>query len=138
MPVSLGCVGIRAGHSRPLDGDSNSTAVADIGAYEYAHWHVDTDGDGMNDGPEVNADTDPTSVVSVVRITGIDPTGETVRVSWQGGNDATQIVERRQTWTSVVWDAVLVKDPPTKTEESWVDWDATNLYKVFYRIRIPR
>lgn len=41
------------GWPRVLDGDTNGTAVTDIGAYEYLHPQLDTDGDGMPDAWEM-------------------------------------------------------------------------------------
>ena len=49
------------GVARPLDGDSNGVAVVDIGAYEYIHPNVDTDGDGIPDVWEVAKRLCPTN-----------------------------------------------------------------------------
>ena len=48
------------GLPRPLDGDSNNTAVVDMGCYEYLNHTADTDGDTMPDGWEADNGTDPT------------------------------------------------------------------------------
>jgi hypothetical protein len=76
------------GTARPIDGDMNSVALYDIGAYEYDPVNSDTDGDtltdysevmehycsptnsdtdadGMHDGAEVFAGTSPTNEASV-------------------------------------------------------------------------
>ena len=53
---------------RPLDGDTNGVARADIGAFEFAHPAADTDGDGMRDASEVIAGTNPADAVSLLRL----------------------------------------------------------------------
>ena len=84
------------GRMRPLDGDADSTTAFDIGAYEVMHASADSDDDGMPDyweqqffGHPTNelatidrdsdsainlaeyvADTDPTNLLSVLRVLG--------------------------------------------------------------------
>lgn len=41
------------GIPRPLDGDANGEAIADIGAQEYVHATADTDGEGLSDADEI-------------------------------------------------------------------------------------
>lgn len=48
------------GTPRPLDGDTNGTAVADMGCYEYLNRAGDSDGDTMSDGFEDDYGLDPT------------------------------------------------------------------------------
>jgi len=51
------------GVPRPLDGDTNGTAVVDMGCYEHLNEAADSDGDGLTDGDEINTHgTDPTDV----------------------------------------------------------------------------
>ena len=109
---------------RPLDGDAVGGAAHDLGAYEYGHPVLDTDGDGMTDNYEVNggidptdatgddgaggdpdmdgvtnflefvADTVPTDSDSLLRMTAIANETNDVRVTWQGGVLVTQYLER--------------------------------------------
>ncbi|NCC49951.1 MAG: PKD domain-containing protein [Spartobacteria bacterium] len=47
------------GTPRPLDGDNDSVARWDMGAYEFLHDAADTDGDGYTDRVEIEEGTDP-------------------------------------------------------------------------------
>lgn len=86
------------GIPRPLDGDNDGTAVADMGCHEYVHPSADsdrddltdsdeiglhrtdplnpnTDGDPQSDGREVLADTDPNDPASFFHIGAFDADG---------------------------------------------------------------
>jgi len=58
------------GTPRPLDGDDNGVAVADIGIYEFVHPTTDTDDDGATDSDEIFSGTDPRKASSYLQITG--------------------------------------------------------------------
>jgi hypothetical protein len=56
------------GVSRPLDGNTNSTARFDIGAFEFVNPLADTDRDRMLDVAEIIAGTNPTDAASALRL----------------------------------------------------------------------
>lgn len=73
------------GVPRPLDGNNDTVARVDIGAYEFASPLVDGDQDGMNDRDETVAGTDPQDLSSVLRIltlTRAPDSGESLVLSW--------------------------------------------------------
>ncbi len=71
------------GVPRPLDGNANGMASFDIGAFEFVHPQVDTDGDGMSDAAEVVAGTNPTDAGSVLKLSAsLLPSENRVALRW--------------------------------------------------------
>ncbi len=102
------------GVARPLDGDDNGTALADLGAHEYAHPLVDADGDGMTDADEVTADTNARDASSLLIVTDARGGTDGFRVRWAGGRRARQVLESREDLgTPGGWTPVLTNEPPT-------------------------
>ncbi|MDD5705352.1 MAG: hypothetical protein PHR35_05465 [Kiritimatiellae bacterium] len=98
----------------------------------------DADNDGMPNGGEYGADTNPWNPTSRLAITAIGLSGETVGLDWQGGVHATQFVESCDalTGTDSVWAAEFVNPPPT-TPENHLDMQAASTSR-FYRVRAVR
>jgi hypothetical protein len=69
-----------AGTPRPLDGNGDGVARSDMGAWEYLNAAADSDNDGMRDGDEGVAGTDPTDAADCLRISGaaVWPAGEVI------------------------------------------------------------
>ena len=85
----------RDGTPRPLDGDQDGTARADIGAFEFAHPQVDEDADGMSDADEVRAGTHPLDAGSVLHVSLPSPeSGPPAHLLWPGAPDRRYRVAR--------------------------------------------
>lgn len=111
-------------HGMPTDG------TADL---------VDTDGDGMNNRGEYEADTDPTDPASLLRFLAIGEKWGGTRLDWTGGRDAWQFLEVRDALTNggETWTAIFGIPPPTPLTNAVIDLGATNRV-LFYRIRAER
>ncbi len=115
----------RAGVARPLDGNSDGSALNDLGAYEFVDPTVDTDhdqmpdaweigagldptsslgidgsggdpdGDGMKNYDEMVADTDPLNGDSILEIVSIDRSADEIRITVRGGVHARRFLQYR-------------------------------------------
>jgi hypothetical protein len=98
----------------------------------------DTDHDGMPTWQEWTSDTAPNDSNSVLKITDIVQDGSGMRVYWQGGVQATQILEQR---TNLVfgadWKPVFTNHSPTLVTNDLIDLGATNSAG-FYRLKVTR
>lgn len=97
----------------------------------------DRDGDGVDNRSEYIAGTDPGDANSVLIIREIVHTPGGVRISWQGGHDVRQYLERSDDLKSGVWQTIFTNPPPTDSLNEQVDTNAAAL-KNFYRIRVNR
>ena len=99
------------GTPRPLKGSPSSSALFDIGAYEYASALVDSDHDGVSDYAEVVTGTNPLDSNSVFRITSITPaTGH----------------------VTITWPSVASSAPTTPTRYYTVQYNTNNLSNAFW------
>jgi hypothetical protein len=105
-----------------------------------AEADLDRDGDGVKAWEEWVSDTDPTNVLSVLKVLSITPETSGLRVVWGGGTGVLQYLERRtnlldgaDSWQSVFTNTVL----PTPRTNSFTDPAGTNSVQ-FYRVRTHR
>lgn len=148
----------------PLDGDADTVAEVDMGCFESVHPAADSDGDGIPDewelryrlspvdagdassdtdtdgtdaATEYGADTDPLDTASVLRLTTVTREGGGVRMSWMGGRQSWQFIEKKNDLLAgTAWQAVFTNTPPTAP---WTNClDLSPLPTQFYRIRARR
>jgi hypothetical protein len=96
----------------------------------------DSDGDGMADGKEYVAGTDPTNAVSCLGIEAISVGMGGAWVGWKGGTVATQYLEAGDV-AAGSWRVIFTNVPPTSATTNYLDADATNRLQ-FYRIKAGR
>ena len=78
----------------------------------------DPDGDQLTNHEEWQADTAPANPLSVLRLIGLEMESPQIRVRWQGGTSARQIVEQRSWTNPPVWTSVFTNQPPTPLTNS--------------------
>jgi hypothetical protein len=96
----------------------------------------DKDRDGVPTWQEYLADTVPTNGASFLALAGVAVSNDDVMVSWQGGVQSTQLLERRPDMTSTTWAVIWTNLPPTTASPSKTDSNA--MPSAFYRIRALR
>jgi hypothetical protein len=96
----------------------------------------DKDRDGVPTWQEYLADTVPTNGASFLALAGVAVSNDDVMVSWQGGVQSTQLLERRPDMTSTTWAVIWTNLPPTAASPSKTDSNA--MPSAFYRIRALR
>lgn len=97
-------------------------------------WSMgDADGDGVANGDEYRADTDPLDAGSNLRILAFSPTN----LVWRGGRECTQVVERATgLGRGTRWTGVFTNCPPTATEGACALPPPAGPTNWFYRVRV--
>ncbi|MDA0991022.1 MAG: PKD domain-containing protein, partial [Verrucomicrobia bacterium] len=117
----------RIGIPRPLDGDNNSTAIADCGAYEFIVANADSDGDSMLDGWELLYGFNPTLNDAA---DDADLDGASNGHEYEAGTDPTNRSDRlwiSQAATGLASDDFVIEGPPVPGRHYTI-YRSTNLY----------
>ena len=96
----------------------------------------DSDGDGLMAWEEFYADTIPTNSASVLKFISIESLDDGVRILWQGGQSAQQLLESCDTAGLGQWSTIFTNDPPTATETNFIHTLQKGTFG-FYRLRVP-
>ncbi|MEI7898952.1 MAG: hypothetical protein WCK89_01780 [bacterium] len=100
---------------------------------------ADPDHDTVPNRDEYQADTSPTNSASVLRMTSVASAGAAgVRVAWQGGVQAVQVLQRRPSLADGPWEDVMTNLPPTATAADWLDPAGATQGTGFYRVHASR
>src|SRR5207244_1401217 len=102
---------------RTVDADANGLPdwweLQYFGHLTGTNPNADADGDGLSNLQEYVADTNPLDSGSTLRITSAQLVTNGVRVSWTGGVQARQYLQRRRALGGTnVWTDILTNQPP--------------------------
>ncbi len=112
---------------------NESTCAFDVVVWQQA---ADDDGDGVTNGDELAAGTDPFSAVSAFRIIEIARQTDDIRVTWETGIGKTNALQRSAIVSGGYSDIFTVTNT-TGSVTNYVDPSAgTNSPSLFYRVRI--
>jgi len=99
---------------------------------------ADPDNDGLNNLQEFLSDTIPTNAASRLVLKSVSRMSNGVSVSWAGGTQARQYLQRKNDLTATNgWTTLYTNLPPTSTNVTYLDLLPTNRAG-FYRIQVER
>jgi hypothetical protein len=109
-----------------------------FGSVGNAFWSDDPDHDAFNNRQEYLADTNPTNSASFLEMKNVIRGQGGVLVQWQGGVEATQVLQRRYSLSpNEPWVDVYTNLPPTTVDASHFDPANANTAG-YYRVRALR
>jgi hypothetical protein len=121
----------------PLDSDGDGLPDIEETARGTNPTLRDTDGDGASDGNEVAAGTDPLNRASLLTFIALTPAVDGLNVTWQGGTQVTQLLQRISCLNPLTIQSVYTNLPPMTLTNTYFDIKGTNTM-LFYRLQILR
>ena len=98
--------------------------------------NADDDGDGRSNFDEYCADTHPGNSNSLLRINSVDLAGNALRLVWQGGSNAQQVLECSSNLLG--WRGVLTNRPPTLVTNGITNLDLYRTNQLYFRLKTSR
>lgn len=106
----------------------------------YLDANSDTDGDGMTNLQEVQAGTDPTNAVSVLRVLSVGTVGDDMQINWTVVGGRSYVVQTNSSPSRIGFadfSPVIFIPGSSATTTNYLDVDgATNSPARFYRVRL--
>jgi hypothetical protein len=121
-----------------MDGDADGKSLPDIGCYEVANPDGDSDEDGMCDGDEDVADTDPFDPHSIFHVSKTVTTGNVVTISFD--SSPTRLYTMMQTTNLVkgAWTNVPGSGPRLGSGGPDVMIHTNSVTPIFYKLKVTR
>lgn len=136
--VDMGAYEIQSPSGTP-DYDQDGLSNADEAlVYGTARTVADTDDDGMGDGNEIHAHTDPSDSSSVMKILQVAYQANSIDLTWQGGSVITQYLEMAEIGQlEGPWSIVYTNLPATPLTNSKTLFISPSAQGALYRVRVP-
>ncbi len=130
-------VGTNTVHCVATDAANNTVECDfDVIVWDQATAAADDDGDGISNGGELAAGTDPFDADSALRIVQIARHTDDIRVTWETAPGKTNALQRAPAVTGVYSDVFTVTNTTGSVTNYLDDAAGTNAPHLFYRVRL--
>ena len=125
------------GEYRPMDGDADGVSLLDIGSYEVANLQGDSDEDGMSDGNEGVARTDPFDANDYFHIVAVSNL-PTFKVYFDSSSTRYYTLFKRSDLIAGDWVVVPGLEPRAGIDGRDVMSDTNSVTGDFYRLKVEK